>query len=302
VTALDRVLTELQQLERELIEFEYVRRSDALESVRDAIRGLGEVGSAEGILGRAAEALGTGSHFDRVLISEIHAGAMQPSAIWSREDAAAAQSALALLRPIRLEYPLIEEEVARLQGVELVTVQSARSRTPPQLAQALGWRAYVVTALTVDANTVGLLHADAGARELDALDGEVAARFSEGLAGVFERAVLRETLRRHRSELQSAVQWMSNRLGRLTADQAAEGFAAVAGRAPARAVDSLTRREREVLRLMARGQTNLAIAGELLVREGTVKYHVKNILRKLGATSRADAVARYVRATGIPAR
>jgi DNA-binding NarL/FixJ family response regulator len=35
-----------------------------------------------------------------------------------------------------------------------------------------------------------------------------------------------------------------------------------------------------------------------VVREGTVKYHVKNILRKLGATSRADAVARFVRAGG----
>ena len=35
-----------------------------------------------------------------------------------------------------------------------------------------------------------------------------------------------------------------------------------------------------------------------VVREGTVKYHVKNVLRKLGATSRADAVARYVRSGG----
>ena len=41
----------------------------------------------------------------------------------------------------------------------------------------------------------------------------------------------------------------------------------------------------------------LAIANALVVREGTVKYHVKNILRKLGATSRADAVARFVRST-----
>ncbi len=48
---------------------------------------------------------------------------------------------------------------------------------------------------------------------------------------------------------------------------------------------------------MARGRTNGAIASELVVREGTIKYHVKNILRKLGATSRADAVARYVRAS-----
>jgi DNA-binding NarL/FixJ family response regulator len=52
---------------------------------------------------------------------------------------------------------------------------------------------------------------------------------------------------------------------------------------------------------MTRGLTNQGIAGALLVREGTVKYHVKNILRKLGATSRADAVARYLRASAGPA-
>jgi DNA-binding NarL/FixJ family response regulator len=68
--------------------------------------------------------------------------------------------------------------------------------------------------------------------------------------------------------------------------------------AEVRATDALTPRELDVLRLLARGNTNLAIARALVVREGTVKYHVKNILRKLGATSRADAVARYVRAGG----
>ena len=62
--------------------------------------------------------------------------------------------------------------------------------------------------------------------------------------------------------------------------------------------DALTAREIEVLRLLARGQTNLEIARTLVVREGTIKYHVKNILRKLGATSRADAVSRYARAGG----
>ena len=60
---------------------------------------------------------------------------------------------------------------------------------------------------------------------------------------------------------------------------------------------SLTPRELEVLRLLARGNTNLEIAAALVVREGTVKYHVKNILRKLGATSRADAVSRFVRSS-----
>ena len=135
---------------------------------------------------------------------------------------------------------------------------------------------------------------------LDALDLDVIALFSEGLGGVFERAVLRETLQLHHHELQSAVKWMSGRLGQLAAEAADSGPDAAAGSDPALA-DALTPRELEVLRLLARGQTNLAIANALVVREGTVKYHVKNILRKLGATSRADAVSRYVRASGAGA-
>ncbi|MBV9004749.1 MAG: response regulator transcription factor [Solirubrobacterales bacterium] len=118
----------------------------------------------------------------------------------------------------------------------------------------------------------------------------------------FERAILRETLKRHRAELQSAVRWMSGRLDQLAAEATNGGLlpgAPAQARRPSDStlVDALTPRELEVLSLLARGQTNLAIARTLMVREGTVKYHVKNILRKLGATSRADAVSRYVRAT-----
>ena len=44
--ALKRTLVELLALEREIVELGYVRRADALERVRDAVRRLGEVGSA----------------------------------------------------------------------------------------------------------------------------------------------------------------------------------------------------------------------------------------------------------------
>ena len=99
--ALRRLLAELQQLEREIVELEYVRRSDALERVRDAVRRLGEVGSPEGILDRAAEELGSSSQFDRVLISEVDNQSLRPRTIWAREDPAAAASALAELRTHR---------------------------------------------------------------------------------------------------------------------------------------------------------------------------------------------------------
>jgi LuxR family maltose regulon positive regulatory protein len=53
----------------------------------------------------------------------------------------------------------------------------------------------------------------------------------------------------------------------------------------------LTERELEVLRLLAHGYSNQAIAKELIVAVGTVKRHVSNIMGKLQAESRLEAVA-----------
>ncbi|HWA16446.1 MAG TPA: response regulator transcription factor [Gemmatimonadales bacterium] len=53
---------------------------------------------------------------------------------------------------------------------------------------------------------------------------------------------------------------------------------------------ALTPRELEVLRLMAEGKSNSEIASALGRAEGTMKIHVRNILSKLGATDRTQAV------------
>ena len=63
------------------------------------------------------------------------------------------------------------------------------------------------------------------------------------------------------------------------------------GAAPARADCGLTAREVEVLRMVATGRTNRAIAGELFLSEKTVARHVSNIFVKLGVSSRAAATA-----------
>jgi DNA-binding CsgD family transcriptional regulator len=300
VAAAERALVDLLALERELLELEYVRRADALERVSEAVRRLGELGSTEGLLTRAAAELGAGSEFDRVVISEVVEGRLVPLTIWASGDQPDADAALAELgeATIRLEYPLLEYEVVRQHVTEVVVVADAGARTPAPLAQRLGWESYVVAALAVGNTTIGLLHADAthSGRTVDSLDGEVVGRYAEELAGVFERAVLRHTLELHRAELSAAVHWMSTRLGRL--EDAAGLVSPRKAGGDARLVESLTARELDVVRLLARGNTNLAIAAALVVREGTVKYHVKNILRKLGATNRADAVARFVRAGG----
>ena len=55
--------------------------------------------------------------------------------------------------------------------------------------------------------------------------------------------------------------------------------------------DGLTEREVEVLRLVAGGQTNKEIAGELVLSVRTVERHIGNIYKKIGARGRADAAA-----------
>ncbi|WP_064438544.1 MadR family response regulator transcription factor [Hoyosella altamirensis] len=53
---------------------------------------------------------------------------------------------------------------------------------------------------------------------------------------------------------------------------------------------TLTEREQRVLEHLAHGMSNRDIGGALFISETTVKFHVRNIMRKLGASSRAEAV------------
>jgi NarL family two-component system response regulator LiaR len=64
--------------------------------------------------------------------------------------------------------------------------------------------------------------------------------------------------------------------------------------------DDLTNREREVLALAARGLTNAGVAGELVISEKTVKFHVRNIRTKLRAKSRTEMVVEAWRRHLIP--
>jgi DNA-binding NarL/FixJ family response regulator len=60
---------------------------------------------------------------------------------------------------------------------------------------------------------------------------------------------------------------------------------------PTAAAERLTKREREVLILLAQGRSNKQIAAVLDVTERTAKFHVGAIMRKLDATNRTEAVA-----------
>jgi DNA-binding NarL/FixJ family response regulator len=58
---------------------------------------------------------------------------------------------------------------------------------------------------------------------------------------------------------------------------------------------NLTDREAELLRLLAEGLSNKSIAQKLSLSENTVKYHLKNILQKLGVHNRTEAATQAIR-------
>jgi DNA-binding NarL/FixJ family response regulator len=69
---------------------------------------------------------------------------------------------------------------------------------------------------------------------------------------------------------------------------------------PPQGIGALTRRERDVLILVAQGRSNREIADELVISERTARTHVSNMLRKLQLTSRTQAALAAVRAGLVP--
>jgi DNA-binding NarL/FixJ family response regulator len=85
-----------------------------------------------------------------------------------------------------------------------------------------------------------------------------------------------------------AARWAFQELG-ATPDVAS--VESLSRKGSAEAASGLTAREVEVLRLVAAGKTNRAIATDLFLSEKTVARHVSNIFGKLGLSTRAAATA-----------
>ncbi len=161
----------------------------------------------------------------------------------------------------------------------------------PGLPAATG----VMESIAILAVSVGQM--EIGARLLGASDESrtrIGLRFRMAENQVaFERAVktAREALGEERFELALSAGRRLSPAQALT--EAAMPFEILAE--PARIIPPLTRRETEVLRLVAAGQTDAAIAATLFLSVRTVENHVSHILAKLGVRNRTEAV----RAAGL---
>src|SRR4051794_27234006 len=288
---------------------ERLERLRTLEAVLEAADLLAEAGPVSEIVDRAPAECARALALDRVVLSRIDDGSLAAEAIHVAAGAGDAAAALAALReaPVRLGYPLLEAELLRRRRAVIVEAPGG----PEEAARAafagvMGWGGHLASPILLEGRVIGFLHGDRAASPapLRDVDRDGLWRFALAFAAVFERAVLRRRLRVQRQELRQVAAWADARTSELSdgaIDLAVERDAP-AGEEPARAAggdgalrDLLTHREVDVLEHMVRGETNADIARALVVSEGTVKFHVKNILRKLHASNRAEATSRYLR-------
>ncbi len=204
-----------------------------------------------------------------------------------------------------------EAEALRRRGAVRVVGAAADPAVDVAVATMLTTDSYLVVPVMVEGRAVGLLHAEGCADGLlGEGDREVLALFAAALGHVVQRVALQERFERLRADMRAMTGAIAGAVEE-ACDTPTDLLPGVLNPVvppaaptwePARGDDRLaallTVREREVLRLMAGGETNRGIAAQLVISEGTVKSHVKRILRKLHATNRAQAVARSSRIAG----
>ncbi len=179
-------------------------------------------------------------------------------------EAATAEDALRVAPEVRPDVLLVDIDLPGMNG--LLLARELAPRLP-------GTRIVMLTASSSERHLVEAIRAGASGY------------LTKDLA---PEALLRAVRGAHRGEL-AVGRRMSARLVRHLVDASRAG-----GRSEDdQELDTLSSREREVLRLLADGLTDREIAEALTLSPRTVETHVGSILRKLGARNRSEAARRY---------
>ena len=284
-------------------------------ATRSALSRLHGIDSIDQMLERApAELCRCG--FDRAFVSRVEESMwwVESVHVTADPDWASEIARVGGTQPTHIDHMLIESEIMRRRAPVLVQDAQDDPRINAAIARASLSRSYVAAPIMPEGRIIGFLHADCyqSSRHVDEDDLAVLWMFAEAFGFAFQRTALSERLREARDEVQRMARGIAAAADDLCTAHTVvgrswspEGTAAppapvAASLAANTDIHSLlSRREVEVVALMAEGKSNGAIATRLVISEGTVKTHVKHILRKLKASNRAEAVFRYMRLTAV---
>lgn len=280
----------------------------ALVSIHESVERLRACATPMELITSAPAELCRSCGFTRAMVSRVHGSLWVPEVLEVVEGADPEEAAFRKFvegAEIRLAHMLLETELVRRRIPVLVTEAADDPRAYRPLIEVARSTSYVAAPIMPTNRVIGFFHADRYGLQLPVSpqDRDNLWVFAEHFGLLYERAVLVQRLESQRGQLRDALSTAATTLDELYAadielarnEEAPEPAFAARGRGARSRVDSLiTAREREILGLMADGMTNNQIAQTLVLSEGTVKSHVKRILRKLHVSNRAEAVARFL--------
>lgn len=312
-TTLAAIVVELHDAGRSIRALRMAGRARPADAIDQSVTRLRNVSSTTGLLDRVCGEAAQCCGLSRVALSTVAESDWSVCRIHVEVDAASDDAGVPPeLLAMAQEGTTPERAVLTSGRGIVVTPGSPGEATAPGAAATSPMAAvfsgsHVVVAIPVSTGVLGLLHGDHHPtdRPADDLDRDLLAAFARAFGQIYERTALQERLERQRRALVAALEAESAAAEQLggagfglpgtgTADEDAEP-PMVGPSGVNAAIDALlTPREHEVLELILAGASNSAIAERLVITTGTVKSHVKRVLRKLGAANRSEAISRYL--------
>jgi len=302
-----RLLAEVEQTRQQIEAREGYTRMDAFVAIQEGLARLRTLTTPQELIDAAPGELCRSLGFSRAMVSRVRGSLWTPEVLEVDEKLDPDDTAFQQFvtgAEIPLAHMLMEAELVRRRIPVLVTDPWNHPRTFKPLVEVARCTSYAAAPILPTTRVIGFFHVDRYGQDLPVSpeDRDNLWVFAEHFGLLYERSVLIERLETQRAQLHAllsetivTIDEVCNRDVVLVRDEAVEEIPTGRGRGTRSVLDSLlTAREQEVLDLMATGATNNQIARELVVSEGTVKSHVKRILRKLRVDNRGGAVARYL--------
>lgn len=296
-------------LQRDLRDHRVKRRQRALAGVSSAVGRMRCMNTADELVQAVCAEVVRSCGFSRAMLSQVTARTWKPwMAHFSHREIRDTDREWMASTRIPLDSMILERELLQDHRPAFVTDAHSDPRVLQSFIASVGTSSYAVAPIYPAGRVVGFLHADhyPSHRPVDEVDCHVLDEFADAFGRIYERVTLLERLRGQRDHvretLRNAESIMDNvaraelELARRADERSMSGATAalVLGDESSDLDELLTPREREVIALIVGGQSNSAIAERLVISEGTVKSHVKQILRKLGAVNRSEVIARYL--------